>query len=147
MKKWSLFTFSRFQKDRNQFAQTPDELYQDLSETFGPFDFDPCPVDPTFDGLSVEWGAKNYVNPPFNNLRAWLTKAVEEWSKGKEVVFLTPIRIHTKYFQELVLPLADQGNVQLYVLTNGVKFKGYKEKAPFGVMFVYFHHNVPPLPQ
>lgn len=42
---------------------TPKEFYKTLNEEFG-FDFDPCPINPTFDGLSVAWGKRNYMNPP-----------------------------------------------------------------------------------
>jgi hypothetical protein len=43
--------------------QTPKWLQQQLDSEFR-FDFDPCPHNPTFDGLAVEWGAVNFVNPP-----------------------------------------------------------------------------------
>ncbi len=35
--------------------ETPDALYKELDDEFH-FDFDPCPHNPTFDGLSIEWG-------------------------------------------------------------------------------------------
>ena len=44
--------------------QTPKEVYQVLDAEFG-FDHDPCPVNPTVDGLTSEWGQSNYVNPPY----------------------------------------------------------------------------------
>ena len=34
---------------------TPPELYNKLNDEFN-FDFDPCPLNATFDGLSIEWG-------------------------------------------------------------------------------------------
>lgn len=42
--------------------KTPKAFYAELDKEFH-FDFDPCPVGPTFDGLSIEWGKVNYVNP------------------------------------------------------------------------------------
>ena len=39
----------------NQNWQTPDDVYKKLDDEFH-FDFDPCPPNPTFDGLSIEWG-------------------------------------------------------------------------------------------
>jgi hypothetical protein len=76
-----------------------------LEEEFGPFDFDPCPypLPPGFDGLTCEWGQRNYVNPPFGSIpppsgkgrklgpTAWARKAIEESRKGKLVVLVYPI--------------------------------------------------------
>lgn len=50
---------------KNQFWKTPTKLMQELQEEFN-FDFDPCPVNPAFDGLNIEWKQRNYVNPPYN---------------------------------------------------------------------------------
>lgn len=68
------------------------------------FDFDPCPFPKPadFDGLRVEWGQSNYVNPPFGAYTcpvdkkkkgptAWARKAIAEAQKGKRVVFVYPI--------------------------------------------------------
>jgi hypothetical protein len=66
------------------------------------FDFDPCPypLPESFDGLTCEWGRTNYVNPPFGSIMhdgkrkgptAWVRKALEEWRKGKTVVFVYPL--------------------------------------------------------
>lgn len=124
---------------RDQYARTPEELHKHLSEAWGPFDFDPCPVAPLFDGLSVSWRNNNYVNPPYNELRVWLDKAIREWNDGeKQVVFLMPIRIHTNYFLDTVMPLVESDRVQVYVLRGGVKFEGYKQRAPFGMIYLVF---------
>jgi hypothetical protein len=42
---------------RDQFAQTPDDLYEQLNKEFS-FDLDPCPKNRPegFDGLSIPWG-------------------------------------------------------------------------------------------
>lgn len=34
---------------------TPAYIYDPLNVEFG-FDFDPCPLNATFDGLSIDWG-------------------------------------------------------------------------------------------
>lgn len=89
-------------KDGRHYWLTPKALYVELDEEFH-FDFDPCPFPKpeNFDGLIIEWGSSNYVNPPFcgtvtqNGKRvgatAWVRKAIEEYKKEKRVVFVYPI--------------------------------------------------------
>jgi hypothetical protein len=80
---------------------TPPDLYATLDAEFH-FDFDPCPypLPEGFDGLTCEWGASNYVNPPFGSIihdgkkkgmTAWVRKALVEHAKGKRVVMVYPI--------------------------------------------------------
>lgn len=88
--------------DGKHYWLTPPSLYAALSAEFGPFDFDPCPfpLPDGFDGLTCEWGKRNYVNPPFGSIvhqgrkkgpTAWVRKAIEEWRKGKLVVLVYPV--------------------------------------------------------
>jgi len=81
---------------------TPPELYAALDTEFGPFDFDPCPwpKPDDFDGLTCEWGLRNYVNPPFGSIvhngrkkgpTAWMRKAITEQHKGKLCVVVYPV--------------------------------------------------------
>src|SRR3989304_1593677 len=88
-------------KDGKHYWLTPEDLMAELDAEFE-FDFDPCPYprQEEFDGLSVEWGKSNYVNPPFGGRihngkkigpTAWARKAIEESKKGKRVVFVYPI--------------------------------------------------------
>ena len=49
---------------------TPKEFYNKLDQEFN-FDFDPCPLNlgvitPENDGLLIEWGLSNFVNPPYS---------------------------------------------------------------------------------
>jgi hypothetical protein len=78
--------------DGKHYWLTPPELYKKLDDEFH-FDFDPCPYPITceFDGLHVEWGKSNYVNPPFVGPTKWVRKAIEEYRNGKRVVFVFPI--------------------------------------------------------
>jgi len=86
---------------------TPPDLYAELDGEFD-FDFDPCPhpKPDDFDGLTCEWGQRNYVNPPFGSIlhqgphdkkakkkgpTAWMRKAIEECNKGKLVVIVYPV--------------------------------------------------------
>ncbi len=80
-----------------------DPEFVDMVKEFGPFDFDPCPCPKPddFDGLTCEWGQRNYVNPPFGSIMhqgkkkgptAWVRKAIDEWRKGgKTIVLVYPI--------------------------------------------------------
>lgn len=88
--------------DGKHYWLTPPDLYDELNQVYGPFDFDPCPypLPEGFDGLTCEWGKRNYVNPPFGSIihqgkkkgpTAWVRKAIEEWRKGKTVVLVYPV--------------------------------------------------------
>ena len=52
--------------DNRHYWVTPPDLMKQLTDEFH-FDFDPCPHPRPegFDGLVVEWGKSNWVNPPF----------------------------------------------------------------------------------
>lgn len=87
--------------DGKHYWLTPPDLYAQLDAEFH-FDFDPCPYPKPadFDGLTCEWGQRNYVNPPFGSIvhdgkkkgpTAWMRKAIEEQRKGKLSVVVYPV--------------------------------------------------------
>lgn len=87
--------------DGKHYWLTPHDVYKDLDDEFH-FTFDPCPFPKPddFNGLTIEWGSSNYVNPPFGSFMqdgkkkgptAWARKAIEEYRKGKRVVLVYPI--------------------------------------------------------
>lgn len=87
--------------DGKHYWLTPPELYAELNAEFD-FDFDPCPypLPEGFDGLTCEWGLRNYVNPPFGSIihhgkkkgpTAWMRKAIEEQANGKLSVVVYPV--------------------------------------------------------
>jgi hypothetical protein len=61
--------FHKGNADGKHYWLTPPNLYAELDAEFH-FDFDPCPypVPEGFDGLTCEWGKRNYVNPPFGSI-------------------------------------------------------------------------------
>ena len=120
-------------KDRNQFAQTPEEIYKILDDEFH-FEFDPCPPEPDFNGLTVDWKKINFVNPPYNDLKPWLRKGIKERDKGNTSVFLIPARVTNQYFHELVL----DEKAELRFIRGRLTFKGYKRQAPFGSIVVIY---------
>lgn len=86
--------------------QTPPEFYNRLNDEFN-FDHDPCPLNGV-DGLTSEWGQRNFVNPPYSRQlkELFVKKAVVESQKGKLCVCLLPVSTSTKLFHEVILPNA-----------------------------------------
>ena len=89
--------------EQKHYWVTPPEMMAKLSAEFQ-FDFDPCPHPRPdgFDGLSVPWGKRNWVNPPFTGDAkvpgkrklgpvAWLRNAITERNNGNLTVMILPI--------------------------------------------------------
>jgi len=109
---------------------TPEYVYQPLNEEFD-FDFDPCPLnhDMSWDGLDVEWGKSNFVNPPYSRKlkEAFINKAVEESKKGKVCVLLLPVSTSTKIFHDIILP----NKKEIRFVKGRIKFKGINTKGEY----------------
>ena len=65
--------------------ETPSYIYDELNKEFD-FDFDPCPINhdiSKWDGLKVEWGNRNFINPPYSRKlkEAFVKKAIEKVKK------------------------------------------------------------------
>lgn len=117
----------------DQTWRTPTAVYTELNKEFA-FDFDPCPPNPTFDGLTVDWGKRSFVNPPYRTASVWIRKAWAEAEKGKLVVLLIAARTDTKAFHEVILPHADE----IRFVKGRLKFNDFKNSAPFPSMIVVF---------
>lgn len=50
---------------------TPQYIIDAIDKFYNFEWFDPCPQNPTFNGLAIEWKDKNYINPPFSKYREW----------------------------------------------------------------------------
>lgn len=111
---------------------TPERFYQELNKEFN-FDFDPCPVNPKFDGLAIDWKRSNFVNPPYNQIKRWLVKGFSEWKKGKTVVFLIPSRTDTIWWHEFVMFATE-----IRFIKGRLKFSNSKNSAPFPSAIVVF---------
>jgi len=125
-----------------QTGKTPDDLYNILDNEFD-FDFDPCPsfnspqseiLTPKFDGLTINWKKSNYVNPPYDNQKAWVEKAYNESLKNKICVMLLPARTDTKLFHDFIFKKAHE----IRFIKGRLRFKQYTNSAPFPSMIVIF---------
>lgn len=116
--------------------KTPKAVYQILDAEFN-FDFDPCPANPKFDGLDVEWGGCNYVNPPYGReIGAWVAKAYAEYQKGKIVVLLVPSRTDTKWWHDYCMKAEG-----IRFIRGRLKFDDQENSAPFPSAIVIFNQN------
>lgn len=97
--------------------KTPKWIF-DLFEGY----FDPCPLDPSplVDGLDLEWGAKNFVNPPYSNPLIWVKKAIKENKKGKKIILLLKLDCSTQWFRLLM-----NANAHILFINERVKFNGH----------------------
>lgn len=112
--------------------RTPKAIYDELDQEFK-FDFDPCPSNHTFDGLSIEWGQRNFVNPPYGSqIKHWIKKGYEEHLKGRLVVFLIPSRTDTIYWHEYIMKAKE-----IRFVKGRINFNG-KGPAPFPSCVVVF---------
>jgi hypothetical protein len=114
----------------NNYA-TPPELYEMLNSRFN-FDFDPCPYNENEivnDGLKIEWGKSNFVNPPYSQKlkEAFIKKAITEMQNGKTSVFLIPVSTSTKLFHEFIKPNANE----IIFLKGRIKFGKYDKNGNF----------------
>jgi len=111
--------------DGRHYWLTPPDLLAELDDEFH-FDFDPCPYPrpDDFDGLEVEWGQSNYVNPPFKGPTAWVRKAIAENAKGKRVVFVFPIDKWIHYLVEAGADIRNLKDIKWCATEDGEPGKG-----------------------
>jgi hypothetical protein len=123
-------------EDQKHYWLTPPDLYARLNDEFG-FDFDPCPypLPVGFDGLTCEWGSRNWVNPPFGSIihqgrkkgpTAWMRKAIEEQQKGKLSVIVYPIDKWVLMMLKAmgVTQVRNLGDVRWHSIEDGLPGKG-----------------------
>ena len=118
--------------------KTPTSLYNELDKEFN-FDFDPCPIDPVFDGLKIEWGLRNFVNPPYSRQlkEAFIKKAYAESLKCKLCVMLLPVSVSTKIFHDVIYP-----NAEIRFVKGRVKFEGINTFGEFVKNKVGMHDSM-----
>ena len=126
-------------KSATDSVATPQCIWDWLHDEFGLDIHDPCPLtdyDPAVhtNGLMSDWGAVNYVNPPFSHGYQWLKKARAEWQKGKTCIVLMKTNItNCKYFSDCSV------GAELVFISHKITFEGYDTPAWFPLMFVVYH--------
>lgn len=112
---------------------TPKEFYDKLDKEFN-FDFDPCPLNeneitPEKDGLLIDWGISNFVNPPYSRdlKESFVKKAIQESKKGKVCVMLLPVSTSTVLFHEHIKPNAKE----IRFVKGRIKFLGVNTKGEY----------------
>jgi phage N-6-adenine-methyltransferase len=102
--------------------QTPPTLLTSIKEEFGNDLFDPCPI--TWapgdqDALTIPWGARAFVNPPYSRVAEFVKKAAEEQAKGCTVVMLINVATDTRWFHEYIY---GKPNVEVRFIKGRLKF-------------------------
>tara|TARA_R110000851_G_scaffold28742_2_gene79772 strand:- start:14133 stop:14615 length:483 start_codon:yes stop_codon:yes gene_type:complete len=131
---------------------TPQNFYDKLNNSFGPFTLDPCSdgqnnkTDNYFtkeqNGLSQDWsGNKVFMNPPYGRaIKDWLKKAYEEGQKpNTTVVCLIPARTDTKYWHDYVMKAQ-----AVYFVKGRLKFGDSNNSAPFPSAVIVFTSALSP---
>lgn len=109
----------------------PPHFYNTLNDRYN-FDFDPCPFRHDlnkWDGLEIEWGERNFINPPYNRKEkeAFVKKAIEESRKGKLCVMLLPVSTSTKLFHDYILP----NSASITFVRSRISFIGVNTKGQY----------------
>lgn len=108
---------------------TPPEYYNRWNVQYH-FDFDPCPLNhdlSLWDGLNVQWGNMNYVNPPYSRelKEAFVLKALEESREGRISFMLLPVSTSTKLYHDVIRPNA----TSVEMLKGRIPFIGVNDKG------------------
>ena len=119
--------------------QTPPDLLTYIYNRFNnsKIMYDPCPTNPTENGLLVEWENYSYVNPPYSrgNQIQWVKKAIKESNKNKNVYMLIPSDTSTKLWNDYVMKYA----FIIYFIKGRIKFVGANGMPKFGNALVHFN--------
>ncbi|MFA5307026.1 MAG: DNA N-6-adenine-methyltransferase [Candidatus Babeliales bacterium] len=118
--------------------RTPSGIYRLLDDEFH-FDFDPCPSNPQFNGLEVDWQTSNFINPPYKDVAKWIAKGYAESLKGKLCVFLVASRTGTRWFQDVCLPHAKE----IRFIKGRLRFGNAQNSAPFDSVVIVFDGRTP----
>ena len=116
----------------------PPEIYGPLNNEFH-FDFDPCPYPFERDGIEIEWGTSNWVNPPFrardsingHGPTAFVRKGIEEAEHGKTSVFILPVQNYVNLLLWAGAEIRPLGRVNWLDARTGKEMKAGSNNAIF----------------
>jgi len=114
-------------KSKSDVHLTPDRIWDEIHDNWGysqDMFFDPCPLNPKFDGLSVPWMQLNYVNPPYSLLCEFVAKAIEENKQDKVTIMLLPSKTEQQWFHDLL-----DLKYEIIWIRRRLKFKNNKNGA------------------
>ena len=122
----------------SRFWLVPPEIYEPLDQEFH-FDFDPCPYPYEKDGIEIDWGQFNWVNPPFRRKdsinghgpTAFVRKAIEEQKKGKTSVLILPVQSYVTMLLEAGVEIRPVGRVRWIDANTGNRSKTPSTNALF----------------
>ena len=126
---------------------TPKDLYDKLDRVFH-FNFDPCPLNPTFDGLTVDWKGNVFCNPPYSEVEKWIEKGYNEILKGNvdTLVFLVYAKTDTRWFHKFIWN-NPRIHWEIDFIKGRVRFGSEKRNdgkgfpAPFPSMLLIYRRN------
>ena len=116
----------------------PPEIYGPLNDEFY-FDFDPCPYPFKEDGIEIEWGTSNWVNPPFRKRDAindhgptsFVRKGIDEAKMGKTSVFILPVQNYVNMLLLAGAEIRPLGRVNWLDARTGKEMKAGSNNAIF----------------
>ena len=128
---------------------TPADLYAVLDREFR-FDLDVCATAENTkcaafytladSGLLRSWaGRRCFMNPPYSQISAWMSKAHGEALAGALAVCVVPARTDTRWFWSSAQP------AQVRLLPGRLKFGDGKNSAPFPSAVVVMYPGLPAL--
>lgn len=130
-----------FTSKKDQGARTPSAFLKQVQSMFCPNEklFDPCPhgwsKQSSWDALRDPWKAINFINPPFDQVGDFFTRAIEQ-KEHCISIFLVPCRFHTKYFHQAAPYMK-----HIVLLSKQMKFVGYSTPLPVPMCLVVFGSN------
>jgi len=106
---------------------TPNRVF-DLIKEYWDYNkkdfFDPCPVNPRWDGLKISWEKLNFVNPPYSELENFVLKAIDESLNDKNTIMLLPSKTEQFWFHEII-----KKRYEIKWIRRRLKFKNNKWSA------------------
>lgn len=139
------------ERSRNDWC-TPQETADLIHEFYGgSFDLDPCGswesvlkaqyvyfLENDDDGLLNPWIGRCYVNPPFDEVRKWAAKAVEEHRRlAEEIIFLMAARTDTRAWHQHIATAA-----AVCFWRGRMTFIGAPDPCPFPLALAYWGRRV-----